>query len=48
MTPKRLAEIQALKAEIQTAMKGKDFKNLSSSDKDRLLEAVCRMLGLIS
>ena len=47
MNAERLAEIQALKIEIQAAMKGKEFKNLSSSDKDRLLEAVCKMLGLI-
>lgn len=28
-------------------LKGKDFKNLSSSDKDKLLEALCKMFGLI-
>ena len=47
MTPERLQEMQTLKVEIQTSMKDKSFKNLSSSDKDRLLEAVCKMLGLI-
>lgn len=48
MNAERLTQIQTLKTEIQTSMKGKEFKNLSSSDKDRLLEAVCRMLGLIA
>jgi hypothetical protein len=48
MTAERLNEIKALKDSAQKKMKGKSFKNLSSSDKDLLLEAVCKLLGLIS
>jgi len=48
LTEARLKEIETLKTSIKENMKGKGFKNLSSSDKDKLLEAVCKMLGLIS
>ena len=47
MTKKRIDEIKALKAEAKAVSKGKPFKNMSSSDKDKLLEKVCRILGLI-
>ena len=47
LTPEMLAQIQAIKSEVQANSKGKLFKNMSSSDKDKLLEAVCLILGLI-
>ena len=36
-----------LKDEAKNITKGKDFKNLSSSDKDKLLEILCKMFKLI-
>lgn len=45
-----LAKINKLKEdkeELKAIFKDKKFKNLSSSDKDRLLEQVCKMLNLI-
>ena len=47
MTKKRLDEIALIKQTIQDAMKGKEFKNLNTGDKDLLLETMARMLGLI-
>ena len=41
------ARLDAIKAVKQAArVKGKPRKNLPASEKDKLLEAVCRMLGL--
>ena len=41
------ARLDAIKAVKQAAQaKDKPWKNLSASEKDKLLEAVCRMLGL--
>ena len=47
MDTKRLEEIQKLKDDQKSKSKGKGFKNMSSSEKDELLETVCRILGLI-
>ena len=47
MTKKRLEELAALKADIQTKLKGKKFGTLASKDKDALLEAIAKLLGLI-
>ena len=44
MNAERLAKIAVLKQAAQ--VKDKPWKNLSASEKDKLLEAVCRMLGL--
>ena len=44
MDRKRLDEIKALK---DGGKKDKDFKTLSAKEKDKLLETVCKMLGLI-
>ena len=44
MKAKRLAEIAAVKQAAR--VKGKPWKNLPASEKDKLLEAVCKMLGL--
>lgn len=43
----RLAEIQAVKTQIQAALIGKEFKNLSTGEKDLLIEAMAKILGLI-
>lgn len=41
------ARLDAIKAVKQSAqVKDKPWKNLPASEKDKLLEAVCRMLGL--
>lgn len=41
------ARLDAIKAVKQSAQaKDKPWKNLPASEKDKLLEAVCRMLGL--
>lgn len=47
MTEDRLKELKTLKDSAQATTKDKEFKNLSSSEKDKLLETVCKMLGLI-
>ena len=36
-----------LKDEAKNITKGKPFKNLSTSDKDKLLEIALKMLGII-
>lgn len=40
-------ELQQIKEHIKAQMKGKTFKNLATKDKDLLLEAMAKMLGLI-
>jgi len=47
MDKQRLEEIKNIKQITKDKVKDKEFKNLSSSDKDELLETVCKILGLI-
>ena len=47
MTQERLDEIKKIKEATQLALKGKKFKNLNTGDKDRLLETIAKILGLI-
>ena len=47
LTPERLDKIDNIKKQVHANTKGKPFKNISSSDKDKLLEALCLMFGLI-
>ena len=44
MTGKRIDKIREIKLKVK---KDKPFKNLSTKEKDALLEAVCKMLGLL-
>lgn len=46
MTTEQLNKIKSVKDSI-IDLTEKDFKNLSSSDKDKLLEVLCKMFGLI-
>ena len=47
MTEERLAELKAIKKTSKAKTKGKTFKNLSTKEKDELLETLCKMMGLI-
>ena len=47
MTEERLAELKAIKADIKEKLKGKKFGTLATKDKDALLEALAKMMGLI-
>jgi succinyl-CoA synthetase beta subunit len=47
MKAERLDELKALKADIKAKLKGKKFGTLPSKEKDELLEAIAKMLGLI-
>ena len=47
MDKARLDELKALKKQAKDKSKGKSFKNLSTKEKDELLETICKMLGLI-
>ena len=47
MDKTRLKQIEELKIIQRYKVKGKEFKNLSTKEKDELLETICRMLGLI-
>lgn len=47
MDKERLDELKDIKEHIQQRIKGKPFKNLPTKDKDLLLEAMAKMLGLI-
>ena len=47
MTEERLAELGAIKADIKEKLKGKKFGTLATKDKDALLEALAKMMGLI-
>ena len=47
MTTERLAEIKLVKETIQAALAKKNFKNLRTGEKDKLLEAMAKILGLI-
>ena len=47
MTTEELTKLKALKEAQQLKTKGKAFKNLSTNEKDALLETLCKMFGLI-
>jgi len=47
MTEERLAELKAIKADIKGKLKGKKFGTLPTKDKDALLEALAKMMGLL-
>ncbi len=47
MTEERLAELRAIKANIKGKLKGKKFGTLPTKDKDALLEALAKMMGLL-
>ena len=47
MTNEKLLEIQAIKTQIQTKLANKPFQNLSTGEKDLLLETMAKILGLI-
>ena len=47
MTKERLQDIKNLKKETKGKMKGKTISNLATKDKDQLLLACCRMLGIL-
>jgi hypothetical protein len=47
MDKARLDELKALKKQGKDKAKNKDFKNLSSKEKDELLEIALKMLGII-
>lgn len=48
MDEARLAQVKALRENAKTATKDKQFKNLSTPEKDALLETLCKMFGLIA
>ena len=43
----KLALVKTTRASIKTALGGKEFKNLNTAEKDMILEAVAKILGLI-
>jgi len=47
MDRERLEQLKAIKQAKQAQLKDKPFKNLSTKEKDALLEAIAIMLGLI-
>ena len=47
MTRERLNKIRLIKEEIKDKMVGKKFGTLATKDKDALLEAMAKMMGLI-
>lgn len=47
MTKKDLEKIQLLRSDLKVKLEGKEFKTLSTKDKDLLLEAIAKMLGLL-
>lgn len=47
MKSERLTEIKKLKDARQVVTKGKIFDKLTTKEKDALLEALCKMFGLI-
>lgn len=47
MTTERLTEIKLVKETIRAALAKKDFNNLSTREKDKLLETMAKILGLI-
>ena len=47
MTKERLQAIKEIKKETKEKMKGKTISNLATKDKDQLLLACCRILGIL-
>lgn len=47
MKKERLEELKNLKDSAKKKVKDKEFKKLSTKEKDELLETMARMLGLI-
>ena len=47
MTKERLQKIKELKVDAKEKMKGKTISNLATKDKDQLLLACCRILGIL-
>lgn len=47
MTEEQLNKVKEFKEIQQAKTKSKEFKKLSSKEKDELLETLCRMFGLI-
>ena len=47
MTKERLQAVKEIKKETKAKMKGKTISNLATKDKDQLLLACCRILGIL-
>lgn len=47
MTREEFNKLAALKTDLKAKLEGKEFKNLSTKDKDLLLETIAKMLGLL-
>ena len=47
MTVEELNKIKRVKDAQKTKTKNKEFKNLSSKEKDELLETLCKIFNLI-
>ena len=47
MTKERLQKVKDTKKETKEKMKGKTISNLATKDKDQLLLACCRILGIL-
>ncbi len=47
MTIERLNEIKTVQEDLAKALAGKPFKNLNTGEKDKLIEAMAKILGLI-
>ena len=47
MTKERLQAVKEIKKETKEKMKGKTISNLPTKDKDQLLLACCRILGIL-
>ena len=47
MTKERLQAVKEIKKESKEKTKGKTISKLATKDKDQLLLACCRMLGLL-
>ena len=48
MTNKRLNLIKTVQEDLAKDLAGKPFKNLSTKEKDKLIEAMAKILGLIN
>ncbi len=46
-TKQKLEQIQLLRSDLKAKLEGKEFKTLSTKDKDLLLETIAKMLGLL-
>ena len=47
MTKERLEKLKAVKTEAKNKTKGKTISKLATKDKDELLLACCRILGIL-